>query len=200
MAEPAGRYVPPGWTGLTQAVDRVAAARDRGRAWNGGIEAVAWLARPAGTPGESVLGWLDSWRLVRDALCRGDIPALGRTDAAAIAPLSFAAEAFDNPWRHADGAQAPPADGILLGEDALRVLIAGLDAPPSGPGRTLTGRSPRAQCRDLIRALAAAGEVPNSKDALFTLAAGRIDGLSRRGFDSAWAEAAPESWRRPGRR
>lgn len=200
MTEPAGRFVPPGWTGLTPAVDRVAAAHDPGRAWSGGIEAVAWLARPAGTPGDAVLGWLDAWRLVRDALCRGDIPAITTSHAAAFAPLSFAAEAFDNPWRLADGAQAPPADGILLGEDALRVLIAGLDAPRSAPGRTLTGRSPRAQCRELILALAAAGEVPDSKDALFAHAGRRIDGLSRRGFDSAWAEAAPESWRRPGRR
>ena len=200
MAEPAGRYVPPGWTGLTPAIDRVAAARDPGRAWSGGIEAVAWLARPAGVPDDSVPGWLVAWRLVRDALCRGDIPAMSRTDATAIEPLSFAAERFDNPWRVADGAPSPPADAILLGEDALRALIAGLAAPAQGPGRTLTGRSPRAQCRDLIRSLAAAGEMPDSKDALFAHAARRIEGLSRRGFDSAWAEAAPESWRRPGRR
>lgn len=200
MAEPAGRYVPPGWTGLTRAVDRVAAADRPGRAWSGGIEAVAWLARPAGAPDDSVLGWLDAWRLVRDALCRGDIPAMNRTDAAAIEPLAFAAEAFDNPWRVADGALSSPADGILLGEDALRVLIAGLATSDPALGRTLTGRSPRAQCRELIRALAAAGEVPDSKDALFAHARRRIDGLSRRGFDSAWSEAAPESWRRPGRR
>ena len=107
MAEPAGRYTPPGWTGLTPATDRVAAAHDPGRVWNGGIEAVAWLARQAGTPDDAVLGWLEAWRLVRDALCRGAIPAISSESATAIKPLTFAAAAFDNPWRIADGDHAP---------------------------------------------------------------------------------------------
>jgi hypothetical protein len=200
MTEPAGRYLPPGWTGLTVATDRMAAAAAPGRQWSGGIEAVAWLANPHGSPGESVHDWLAAWRLVRDALCRGDVPALSAVSAEPIAPLAFAAAAFDNPWRVPDGGTASPADGILLGEDALRMTIAAYASPAAPTGRTLTGSSPRAQCRDLIHALAAAGEAPGSKDALFDMACGRIEGLSRRAFDTAWGEAAPESWRRPGRR
>ncbi len=57
------------------------------------------------------------------------------------------------------------------------------------------------RCEDWIKAKASAGEGPFKKDALFEEARRSLEGqLSRRAFERAWAAAAPEDWKKPGRK
>jgi hypothetical protein len=56
-------------------------------------------------------------------------------------------------------------------------------------------------CRQWIADLAAQDVVPRSRDDLFSQAIAKFpNGLSRRGFDRCWDNAAPESWKRAGRK
>tara|TARA_R110002110_G_scaffold137735_4_gene323094 strand:- start:849 stop:1472 length:624 start_codon:yes stop_codon:yes gene_type:complete len=198
------RYTPPGWVSLTVAVGHIAEVLDKGLGWTAGLEATAWLAEPHGAPPADVVRWLSAWRKLRDALSAGEIPALQNNREAGVPvelpPLQWASGFGDNPWRVPSENPQPPADLILVAEDPLRALIAALSHRSRNSGRTLTGQSPRAACRDWIEALAANGESPDSKDALYAVAQTRFPQLSRRGFDAAWSQAAPESWRKPGRR
>jgi hypothetical protein len=199
----AGRYIPPGWLSLSAAVDRTVAALDPAVAWSGGLEAQAWLAREAGERPEAARRWLAGWKVLRDALAAGTlrslvIPADG-SDPVTPDAVSWAAGRHDNPWA---GEGERPADRCLVAEDDLKTLLAGLTtAKAHGPAdQTLLGTSARGQCKALIRALAADGQAPESKNALFAIASARISGLSRRAFDAAWDAEAPADWRRPGRR
>ncbi|MEQ8710890.1 MAG: hypothetical protein RIC36_18050 [Rhodospirillales bacterium] len=200
----AARYRPPGWISLTDAVGLIAGALDKGRGWAAGLEATAWLAAPRGDPPADVVQWMSAWRMLRDALATGEIPAIRNSPEnplpAEVPPVQWIAGFGDNPWRVSSGSAVSVADQVLIAEDPLRALTAGLRHASRSSGRTLTGQSPRAACRDWIESLAAGGESPDSKDALFAVAETRFPGLSRRGFDAAWAQAAPEGWRRPGRR
>ncbi len=200
----ATRYTPPGWVSLTTAVGHIVETFDKGIGWTSGLEATAWLAEPHGDPPSDVVQWLSAWRKLRDALSRGEIPALqnsGESDLPVeLPPLQWVGGFGDNPWRISSRHLRPIADQILIAEDPLRALIAALSHTPRNSGRTLTGQSPRAACRDWIEALAANGESPDSKDALYAVAQTRFPQLSRRGFDAAWSQAAPEGWRKPGRR
>ncbi len=73
--------------------------------------------------------------------------------------------------------------------------------------QSLSSRRPNAlastesKCRQWMAELAAQGVIPRNRDDLFTQALSNFpEGLTRRGFDRCWDSAAPENWKRAGRK
>ena len=61
--------------------------------------------------------------------------------------------------------------------------------------------STESKCRRWMAELAAQEFIPRSRDDLFSQALSKFpEGLTRRGFDRCWDSAAPDSWKRAGRK
>ena len=87
---------------------------------------------------------------------------------------------------------------LLLATD-VEAYAGQLGGAEDSPGRP-TIRAEQ-ECRRWITELASQGYKPENKEALWRKAGGKWVGrLSRRGFDRAWASAAPDTWKLPGRK
>lgn len=97
----------------------------------------------------------------------------------------------------------PSGDQRGPGREVDKVLRGVIDvAQSSAPERNAGAlASVETQCRKWIAELAAQGVTPRSREDLFSQALSKFpQGLTRRGFDRCWDNAAPESWKRAGRK
>jgi hypothetical protein len=103
---------------------------------------------------------------------------------------------------HGDLLKSFPARGSSAfdkGADPIRNQFA--EAMGDKPKSSNSLASVETKCRQWIAQLAAQGVIPRSRDDLFSRALTDFpNGLSRRAFDRCWDNAAPENWKRAGRK
>ena len=90
---------------------------------------------------------------------------------------------------------------VLLSEARLNAALAREKKPETAKTAFVGTVKAETDCRKWIEQKAAAGETPANSSALYSEARERFgNNLSRRAFDRAWAAAAPEEWKKPGRK
>ncbi len=90
---------------------------------------------------------------------------------------------------------------VLLPEARLDAALAGEKKPETAKTAFAGTFKAETDCQKWIAQKAAAGETPASRSALYSEARARFGNkLSQRSFDRAWTAAAPEEWKKPGRK
>ena len=184
---------------------RAVASKDLFDAWCS-VEGIALVGRPAWPPGEAksliqeVLVKRDAVRSFCVAHSLRPPVTVGRMAAAGAALKGHARVPPEPPAVEASQVVGPVSRLAVLEEAGLLEPDAIADNNESATSAVTTVGA-ETKCRQWIEERAAAGNAPANRNALFKEAHKKFrKTLSRRGFDRAWAVAAPDEWKKPGRK